>query len=41
MKPLFFNSDPMSNKVALVENGEILQEENRVVDALNCYFSKI
>ena len=41
MKPLFSNSDPMSNKIALVKNWEILQEENRVAETLNSYFFNI
>ena len=31
----------MSDKVVLVENGEILQEETRVAECLNSYFWNI
>ena len=41
VKPLFSNTDPMSNKIILVENGEILQEETRVAENLNSYFLNI
>ena len=41
MKPLFSNSDPMSNKITLVENWEILLEENRVAETLSSYFFNI
>ena len=41
MKPLFSNSDPMSNKIILAENGEILQEEVQVAESLNSYFLNI
>ena len=41
MKPLFSNTDPMSNKIILVENGEILQEETRAAESLNSYFLNI
>ena len=38
VKPLSSNTDPMSNKIILVKNGEILQEETRVAEILNSYF---
>ena len=38
VKPLFSNSDPMSNKIILTEKGEILQEEIQVAESLNSYF---
>ena len=41
VEPLFPNSDLMSYKITLTGNGEILQEENRVAETLNCYLSKI
>ena len=41
MKPLFSNTDPMSNKIILVENGEILQEETRVAESLSSYFLNV
>jgi len=41
VKLLFSNSDPMSKKIILVENGEILQEETRVAEILNSYFLNI
>ena len=37
VKPLFSNTDPMSNKIILVEKGEILQEEIQVAESLNSY----
>ena len=40
-KPLFSNTDLMSNKIILAENGEILQEETRVAESLNSYFLNI
>ena len=41
MKPFFYNSDPMSNKITLVENGGILQEESQVAEISNSYFLNI
>ena len=41
VKPLFSNSDPVSNKIILVENGQILQEETQVAESLSSHFWKI
>ena len=41
VKPLFSNTDPMSNKIIFVEDCEILQEETRVAEILNSYFLTI
>ena len=41
VKPLFSSTDPMSNKIFLVETGSILQEETLVAESLNSYFMNI
>ena len=41
VKPLFTNKNPMSEKIALLDDGRILANDMEVAECLNAYFTNI